>query len=104
MRLTLAKPVPFCRVYKQIMSFNTFVKCNSPGSNIKVLKRVYRVAQSCEHLAHAITPPYIGTNAQYRVTLTGYGPQANPGTLRVISSQGRHSKVPTDTLAARTAS
>ncbi len=73
-----------CRVYKQIRGFETWVRYNSPGSNIKVLTDIYQVAASCSHLAHAITPPYVYLKeAQYRVTLTGYGPQANPRTVQV---------------------
>ena len=46
-----------CRVYKQIRGFESWVKNNSPGSNINVMKSVYQVAASCRHLAHAIAPP-----------------------------------------------
>jgi len=77
--------VPSCRVYKQIKGFETWVKYNSPGSNIDVLRKVYEVAASCCHLAHAIVPPHVHLReAQYRVTLTGYGPQANPSTVQVL--------------------
>ncbi|KAL3142536.1 hypothetical protein ABBQ38_002858 [Trebouxia sp. C0009 RCD-2024] len=70
-------------VYKQIRGFESWVKNNSPGSNIDVMKSVYQVAASCRHLAHAIAPPDLHLKeAQYRVTLIAYGPQANPGTIQ----------------------
>ncbi len=75
--------MPSCRVYKQIKGFEAWVKYNSPGSNIDVLRKVYQVAASCRHLAHTIVPPH-NRKAQYRVMLTGYGPQASPSTVQVL--------------------
>ena len=84
MLLTLVCMCLTCRVYKQIRGFESWVKNNSPGSNIDVMKSVYQVAASCRHLAHAIAPPDLHLReAQYRVMLIAYGPQANPGTVQV---------------------
>ncbi len=73
-----------CRVYKQIREFTSWVQSNSPGSNIMTLTNIYQVAKMCDHLADAIAPPQVyGKDSQYRVTLTCYGPPANPVTLQV---------------------
>lgn len=57
---------------------------NSPGSDITVLANVYAAAKGCRHLAQAIVPPSVYLKeAQYRVTLMGYGPPANPEWVQV---------------------
>ena len=55
--VSCCKACMFCRVYKQIRNFESWVMYHSPGSNIKVLIEIYQVAASCNHRLHAIVPP-----------------------------------------------